>query len=32
MRNYLIKQKINSLFDYWEIDKKDCLSKWNNIF
>lgn len=22
MRNYLIKQKINSLFDYWEIDKE----------
>lgn len=22
MRNYLIKQKINSSFDYWEIDKE----------
>ena len=22
IRNYLIKQKINSLFDYWEIDKE----------
>lgn len=22
MRNYLIKQKINSLFDYWEIDEE----------
>lgn len=22
MRNYLVKQKINSLFDYWEVDKE----------